>query len=267
MKNSLKERTECQVCMERDIDATLYPCGHKFMCSVCAKKIMRARKDANLQVDCPVCRNPVTAFLASYAPREWDEQDTVTWWGCSGCAAKIDYTCQGCAQDQEYTAATAARNYSSALERHIKAANAELSRQTRASIKSGGASPTSPPFGPTSPKGRGVSLSSPTSPRRGGGGGASGVLSTSPSSPKARGVSISGPCNMEVRALQDQIRLLRAVRACVVCFARDANVVFFPCGHSVLCSECGAKHSTSLKTCTCFECDAHIEEYIVTYQS
>lgn len=112
--------------MERDIDATLYPCGHKFMCSVCAKKIMRTRKDNNLEVDCPVCRHPVTAFLTSYTPREWDGEDTVTWWKCSGCAAKIDYTCQGCMQDQEYTAATAARSYSSALERHIKAANAEL---------------------------------------------------------------------------------------------------------------------------------------------
>jgi len=148
--------------------------------------------------------------------------DTVTWWKCSGCAAKIDYTCQGCSQDQQYTTAIAARSYSSALERHIKAANAELSRQTK---------------------------------------GAKSV------SPKGRGVSISGPCNMEVRELQDQIRVLRAVRVCVVCFARDSNVVFFPCGHSVLCSECGAKHSTSLKTRTCFECDAHIEEYVATYHS
>lgn len=49
-----KEAVECVICLESISEVALVPCGHKCLCSTCAKPFVG---------DCPVCRSAVTSRL------------------------------------------------------------------------------------------------------------------------------------------------------------------------------------------------------------
>jgi len=52
---------ECSVCMEREPNAALYPCGHMCMCYECAISVQKLRGAL-----CPICRQPIIDILRIY---------------------------------------------------------------------------------------------------------------------------------------------------------------------------------------------------------
>jgi hypothetical protein len=54
--NHLKNILTCLVCKERQVDATLLPCGHLVLCSICS----------NHCLSCPVCKKPALAEISTY---------------------------------------------------------------------------------------------------------------------------------------------------------------------------------------------------------
>ena len=52
---------ECSICMEREPNAALYPCGHMCMCYDCAVGVQKLRGAL-----CPICRQPIIDILRIY---------------------------------------------------------------------------------------------------------------------------------------------------------------------------------------------------------
>jgi len=50
----------CVVCMDKDVNAILIPCGHLGLCIECAKEI-----DSNSGF-CPICRQKIESFMRVY---------------------------------------------------------------------------------------------------------------------------------------------------------------------------------------------------------
>lgn len=48
-----EDSTDCIICMERDYDVVMVPCGHYCMCQECANKILSSTGK------CPICRQRV----------------------------------------------------------------------------------------------------------------------------------------------------------------------------------------------------------------
>jgi hypothetical protein len=44
--------------------------------------------------------------------------------------------------------------------------------------------------------------------------------------------------DLETRSLETENRVLKEQKICKVCFENDANMVFIPCGHLVVCENC-----------------------------
>lgn len=46
---NLREKQQCKICMERDVEVIFYPCKHFVCCAMCGSAI----------TSCPICRNPI----------------------------------------------------------------------------------------------------------------------------------------------------------------------------------------------------------------
>lgn len=57
------EDTSCTICMERERNALLVPCGHYKFCLPCANSIMNGdaiQEDGPQEARCPICRDWIT---------------------------------------------------------------------------------------------------------------------------------------------------------------------------------------------------------------
>jgi len=116
----LKERVSCTVCYSNDVNCVLYPCGHKVLCSSCAKLMKSRAPDSN--IECPICRKAVLAVLTSYCPSRL-KVDT---WECGNCKVFNTYMCKTCDSVVEVVAPTAAQDYSKLLETKLHRAKEVL---------------------------------------------------------------------------------------------------------------------------------------------
>lgn len=60
----------------------------------------------------------------------------------------------------------------------------------------------------------------------------------------------------------DKRRRTHSTELCVMCYAKDRSVVFLPCTHAIVCSDCC---SQKLKTddTKCNKCQAHITSHLI----
>lgn len=56
-----KDNAECAICLEKEPDSALYPCGHMCMCYECAVSVQKQRSAL-----CPMCRQPIVDILKIY---------------------------------------------------------------------------------------------------------------------------------------------------------------------------------------------------------
>jgi Zinc finger, C3HC4 type (RING finger) len=100
----LKESNECPICLDRPINTSLAPCGHRVLCSVCAKALNE--RDAP---SCPICRQEVWQFVESRPAtlkrtaigRDMLRSSSSAYgtWTCSTCTfAHNKFECRVCAQ-------------------------------------------------------------------------------------------------------------------------------------------------------------------------
>lgn len=54
----------CSICLENKKNIVVIPCGHTF-CSGCLK-VMKIRKEQNIDLVCPSCRSPITRTQVFY---------------------------------------------------------------------------------------------------------------------------------------------------------------------------------------------------------
>lgn len=71
----------------------------------------------------------------------------------------------------------------------------------------------------------------------------------------------------EVIELRAKIKdMQQNFRACTICFENEVNVAFYPCAHSIMCSQCSEHHNKiSNKFEKCLVCSTPIEKYVVLY--
>ena len=60
-KKKTKEECECAICLEKEPDSALIPCGHMCMCYECAVTVQKLRSSL-----CPICRQPILDILRIY---------------------------------------------------------------------------------------------------------------------------------------------------------------------------------------------------------
>jgi hypothetical protein len=53
------EDDKCRICLERDINCCMVPCGHLSVCTECANTVVAKQPNK----PCPICRVTVTSFL------------------------------------------------------------------------------------------------------------------------------------------------------------------------------------------------------------
>lgn len=56
-----RDDAECAICLEKEPDSALYPCGHMCMCYECAVSVKNQRSAL-----CPMCRQPIVDILRIY---------------------------------------------------------------------------------------------------------------------------------------------------------------------------------------------------------
>lgn len=66
---------ECVVCFERVVDICFVPCGHCCVCTKCARGMDEAALNAERELTCPLCREPVELIQRMWKPVAMPKDD------------------------------------------------------------------------------------------------------------------------------------------------------------------------------------------------